>query len=70
MNHARIIKDFILKSDFRMDDISTEQKNAALNIDASSPQQRRRNIFSRFNDYGFRRYKFRKTPHTNKAQIT
>lgn len=70
MNRARIIKDFILKCDFRMDDISAEAKNAALNVDASSPLYRRWNIFSRSNDYGFRRYKVRKTPHTNKAQIT
>lgn len=45
MNRARIIKDFILKSDSRMDDISAERENAALNVDASSRLHRRRNIF-------------------------
>lgn len=47
MNRARIIKDFILKNDFRMDDISAERENAALNVDASSRLYRALEYFFR-----------------------
>lgn len=52
MNRVRIIKDFILENDFRMDDISVKRENAVLH-DASSRLRQRRNIFSRSNDSEF-----------------